>query len=229
MKMFKQMIGFVAVAGLALVMAPAASAQIFSESFDALSGTVSVGAQDTTTHDLTDFANLANWSKSGRSAIHGVDTANWTGNTGNPRNWGVMIFGGRTGQPASELGVITQTAGNSGSNDNGTQYVIDFLAAAADWGGTQWNDTTTDGIKIEVLRASDNAVLHTFTQVTGAPVGVGDLGLTAYSFNYTGDGTGDIKFRITGINAQTSRFNGTIDDLTLSVVTATPGTLIYGK
>ena len=60
------------------------------------------------------------------------------------------------------------------------------------------------------------------------PTGVGDLGLTPYSFNYTGDGTGDIAFRITGVNDTVSRFQGTIDDLSLTSVPEPSSTALFG-
>ncbi len=210
--MCRKTIGFVSVVALVLALVPGARAQIYSEDFNGLTGLTLNGApagQITTTHDLGVFGNLAGWSKAGAGTIHAVDTANtWPGPTGNPVNWGVMIW---------QDNVITQNAGISGSNDNGTQYRIDFLGAGAVYENAgQVNNGTTDGLKVEVLRASDSAVLHTFTQVVAQPVGVGNLGLTAYSFIYTGDGSGDIKFRIGPIQT-VGRFQGTIDDLTLSV------------
>jgi len=116
--------------------------------------------------------------------------------------------------------VITQSAGIVGSNTIGTSYDIDFLAAGAVYenNASQLNNGTTDGLKIDVLRASDSAVLHTFNQVVAQPIGVGNLGLTAYNFNYSGDGSGDILFRVGPVNAGQGRFQGTIDDLSLSAV-----------
>ncbi len=208
-----------------------AGAQIFTEDFNGITELGLNGGpvgQDTTTHDLGFGGNLAGWSKSGSGTIHAVDTANtWPGPTANPPNWGVMIW---------QNNVITQSAGIAGSNDSGVDYSIDFLGAGAVYeGADQVNNGTTDGLRIEVLRASDSAVLHTFDQVVAQPIGVGDLGLTPYSFNYTGDGSGDILFNIGPVNADQGRFQGTIDDLELSVVpagainitsfTATPDTL----
>ena len=117
---------------------------------------------------------------------------------------------------------ITQWEGIAGSNDAGTPYRIDFLAAGAVYEvAGQVNDGTTDNLLIEVLRASDSAVLHTFNHTPALPVGEGDLGLLPVNFTYTGDGSGDILFRIGPGNADQVRFQGTIDDLSLSV--AGPG------
>ncbi len=188
------------------------NAAIFTEDFNGLTGLILNGGpvgQVTTTHDLGYDGNLAGWNKAGSGDIHAVDTANtWPGPTGNPRNWGVMIW---------QDNVITQQAGIAGSNDNGTPYSIDFLAAGAVYEiPGQVNNGTTDNLQIEVLRASDSAVLHTFNHTPAPPVGVGNLGLLPVNFNYTGDGSGDIKFRIGPGNAGQGRFQGTIDDLTLT-------------
>jgi hypothetical protein len=204
---------------------------IFTEDFNSITGLGLNGGpvgQVTTTHDLGFGGSLAGWGKSGAGSIHAVDTANtWPGPTANPQNWGVMIW---------QDNVITQSAGIAGSNDSGVDYHIDFLGAGAVYEAAgQVNNGTTDGLRIEVLRASDSAVLHTFDQVVAQPIGVGDLGLTPYSFTYTGDGSGDILFRVGPVNAGQGRFQGTIDELELSVVpigainitsfTATPDTL----
>ena len=196
------------------LMATSAEAALFTENFDGITGLTLNGGpsgQVTTNHDLGFGGNLAGWSKAGAGTIHAVDTANtWPGPTGNPRNWGVMIW---------QDNVITQTSGIAGSNDNGTEYQIDFLGAGAVYENAgQVNNGTTDNLQIEVLRASDNTVLHTFNQIVAQPIGVGNLGLTAYDFSYTGDGSGDIKFRIGPGNAGQGRFQGTIDDLELSIV-----------
>ena len=105
----------------------------------------------------------------------------------------------------------------------GEDYNIDFLAAGAVYeAANQVNNGTNDGLLIDVLRASNSTVLHSFSHVPAAPVGPGDLGLLAVSFSYTGDGSGDILFRVGPDNANQGRFQGTIDDLTLSQVNAVP-------
>ncbi|MCF7730782.1 MAG: hypothetical protein K9N23_03805 [Akkermansiaceae bacterium] len=191
------------------------------ESFEAITGLDLNGGPDgqvTTTHDLGVGGSLSGWTKSGGGTIHAVDTNNiWTGGTvsTNPPNWGVMIW---------EDNVITQTVGIAGSNDSGVDYSIDFLAAGAVYENHahQVNNGTTDGLRIEVLRASDSAVLHSFDHLPAQPVGVGDLGLLPVNFTYTGDGSGDILFRIGPANPGQGRFQGTIDDLQLSVAGPAP-------
>ena len=204
------------VAGFCVALCSSATAQIFSEDFESL--TASAGnfngapaGQVTTNHDLVFGATLAGWSNAGAGSIHAVDTNNtWPGPTEVTPNWGVMIW---------QDNVITQTAGIAGSNENGTQYRIDFLAAGAVYEAPgQVNDGAADNLQIEVLRASDSAVLHTFNHTPAAPAGAGDLGLLPVDFSYTGDGSGDILFRVGPGNANQGRFQGTIDGLNLSIV-----------
>ena len=209
-----------------MLLGGSAAAQIFTEDFNSFTGVLNgndrgAQGQAITTHDLAHSGNLTGWSNAGAGTIHAVDTANvWTDPstvTANPQNWGVLIWGGN-GVGTNIINEITLAAPIAGSNTIGTPYIIDFLGAGGVYhAAAQGNDGTTDALRIQVLRASDSAVLHTFDQIVAQPVGVGNLGLTPYSFNYTGDGTGDIVFRITGVNDTVSRFQGTIDDLTLSI------------
>ena len=208
--------------GLCAMLCAPAGAQIFSEDFQSLTApggnfNGAPAGQVTTNHDLVFGATLAGWSNAGAGSVHAVDTNNtWPGPTEATPNWGVMIW---------QDNVITQTAAIAGSNENGTAYRIDFLAAGAVYeAASQVNNGTTDHLKIEVLRAADSAVLHTFHHTPAAPISAGDLGLLPVDFTYTGDGSGDIRFRIGPGNANQGRFQGTIDDLTLSIADpATPG------
>jgi hypothetical protein len=204
----------------AIVQTPPDPNAVAFENFDGISGLSVNGGpngQVTTTHEVGFGGTLAGWSNAGAGTIHAVDTNNtWTGGvvTTNPANWAVMIW---------QDNIITQTAGTPGSNDSGVGYSIDFLAAGAVYQQeAQVNDGTIDGIQIEVLRASDDAVLHTFVQIVPQPIGVGNLGLAPYSFTYTGDGSGDIKFRIGPSNPGQGRFQGTIDNLQLTASGAAP-------
>ena len=213
-----------------MLLGGSAAAQIFTEDFNSFTGVLNgnqggAQGQHVTTHDMGHSGNLTGWSKAGAGTVVAVDTTNvWTDPstvTANPQNWAVMIWGGN-GVGANIINEITLAAPIAGSNTIGTPYRIDFLGAGGVFHAAgQVNDGTTDALRIQVLRASDSAVLHTFDQIVAQPTGVGDLGLTPYSFNYTGDGTGDTVFRITGVNDTVTRFQGTIDDLTLSI--ADPG------
>jgi hypothetical protein len=192
---------------------------IYTEDFNSINAPLGhfnggPNGQSTARHDLVYGADLmTGWTKSSSftNDIHCVDTANtWSGGvvSTNPQNWGIMIYA---------TTIITQSDGIVGSNTIGTQYSIDFLAAGAVYQITsQVNNGSNDKLLVEVLRALDSAVLHSFNHIPAAPVGVGNLGLLPVSFAYTGDGSGNIKFRIGSGNPGQGRFQGTIDDLSLS-------------
>ena len=206
---------------VAIVQTPPNPNALAYESFDGITGLNVNGGpngQVTTTHEVGVGGALTGWSNAGAGTIHAVDTNNtWPGGvvSTNPPNWGVMIW---------QDNVITQTAGTAGSNESGVSYRIDFLAAGAVYEQEgQVNDGTTDGLRIEVLRASDDAVLHTFDHITAPPVGLGDLGLLPVNFTYSGDGSGDILFRVGPVNAGQGRFQGTIDDLQLTLAGSVSG------
>ena len=221
-----------------MLLGGSAAAQIFTEDFNSFTGVLNgnqggAQGQHVTTHDMGHSGNLTGWSKAGAGTVHAVDTANvWTDPstvTANPQNWAVMIWGGN-GVGANIINEITLAAPIAGSNTIGTPYRIDFLGAGGVFHAAgQVNDGSTDALRIQVLRASDSAVLHTFDQIVAQPTGVGNLGLTPYSFNYTGDGTGDIVFRITGVNDTVTRFQGTIDDLTLVDTASTLALRVSGN
>lgn len=206
------------ITGICWALCASVGAQIYSEdfeSFTAPAGNFNGGpsGQVGTGLDLAHTGNLTGWSKSGGGTVHIVDSANlWSaGGPDNPRNFAVMLW---------QDNVITQQAAIAGSNDPGTGYIIDFLAAPAVYEAPSQATGAGDGIRIEVLRASDNTVLHNFVHQPGAFVGnAGDLGLSLGSFSYTGDGSGDIKFRIGPSAFNSGRFGGAIDDLQLSVAT----------
>ena len=206
------------ITGICWALCASVGAQIYSEdfeSFTAPAGNFNGGpsGQVGTGLDLAHSGGLTGWSKSGAGTVHIVDSANlWSAaGPGNARNFAVMLW---------QDNVITQQAGITGSNDSGTGYLVDFLAAPTVYEAPSQKTGAGDGIRIEVLRASDNTVLHNFVHQPGAFVGTpGNLGLSLGSFSYTGDGSGDIKFRIGPSAFNSGRFGGAIDDLQLSVAT----------
>ena len=196
---------------------------IFFEDFNGLdpaSSTGNIGFQHTTTFSIANFASdsgLAGWTGAGAGAVTVVDTANWSGNTGNPRNSAVMIWHGGPNAVAMD-NVI------AGSNDLGVEYQVAFLVGGAVFfDGSQFNDPAlNDSVVIDLLRG-DDSVLSSHSEVAPEVVGLLDLGFEARSFTYRGDGSGDIKFRVTGSgDAGHARFYGTIDELSVAPVDPAP-------
>jgi|GEM_PF-472866 len=223
------------VASICFALCASAGAQIFSEDFEgftAPAGNFNGGpsGQVGTGLDVAHTGSLTGWSKSGGGTVYSVDSANlWSaGGPSNPRNFAVMLW---------HDNVITQQAGIAGSNDSGAVYIIDFLAAPAVYKGSSQATGAGDGIRVELLRASDNTVLHNFVHQPGAfVVNPGDLGLGLGRFTYTGDGSGDVKFRIGPSAFNVGRFGGAIDDLQLSIAepifdgyTTSPAVYVVGQ
>jgi hypothetical protein len=215
--MFKALLKAVLIAAALLGLCHAAGAQIYREdfeSFTAPAGNFNGGptGQFGTGLDVAFGGNLAGWDKSGGGSIHIVDRANqWSAaGAAMARNFAVMLW---------QDNVITQQAAIPGSNQAGTGYRVELLAAPAVYKDAPQVTTASDGIKIEILRASDNVVLHSFVHRPGEFMGAaGDLGLAAASFTYAGDGSGDIKLRLGPSVFNNGRFGGVVDELVLSVL-----------
>ena len=147
--------------------------------------------------------NLTDWDKAGGGVVHAVDRANVFGSGNNPSDFAVMIW---------QDNVITQLAAVAGSNALGTPYEVVFDAGPAVYQAPSQTTGATDGILIEVLRA-DDSVLATHTHLPGEWAGV--LALTGGSFQYLGDGSGDIRLRIGPSAPGSGRFGGTIDNISI--------------
>jgi hypothetical protein len=146
---------------------------------------------------------LVGWSESGLN--HFVDLANTAGQTNTP-NYAIMFWDTYT---------ITQTTAVSNSNTLNTIYTVNFKAGPAVYvePSQTTQATASNGIVFEILRAN-NTVLATNTYLPGAWAGYPTL--TSRSFNYTGDGTGNIRVRIKPVASGTGRFSGCVDDVVIS-------------
>jgi hypothetical protein len=150
---------------------------------------------------------LPDWEKSGGGTVHVVDTANVHPDIDNPRNFAVMIW---------QDNVITQLDAIAGSNAAGIAHTVEFVASATVYQAPSQVTTASDGLLIEVLRP-DDTVLESYVHDPGA--WAGDIALVPDSFEYTGDGSGDIRLRIGPSAPGSGHFAGAIDNVSLSVVT----------
>jgi len=133
-----------------------------------------------------------------------------------------MLWGGDT---VGEANILTQIAAISGSNDGGTTYDVNFVASPSVYQQGAQASTAAEGVLIEVLRV-DNSVLTSYTSLPGA--WAGDMAFVADGFQYIGDGTGDIRFRLSPSNPGVGRFGSAVDDLTLDQAAAAPIVLANG-
>jgi len=98
-----------------------------------------------------------------------------------------------------------------GANVAEQTYCVNFEVSAAVYNGSSQATQAGDALLIEVLRA-DNSVLARHTQAPGA--WTGKMSLAAASFEYKGDGSGDIRLRIGPAGTGNSgRFHGAIDNI----------------
>ncbi len=194
---------------------------LFSETFNGFNAPDANfnGGQFQTNLPVAFSGSLPGWSQAGAGTVHAVDRANVNPNIVNPRDFAVMIFGGGG---AGQQNVITLNNAIAGSNVLGTQYKLSFEDSPAVYQAGSQATNSTDGLLIELLRASDNAVLHSFTHLPGAWAGA--FSPQPVSFMYTGNGTGDLIVRIGpgGTSALSGRFGGGIDNLTLASLAAIP-------
>ena len=150
--------------------------------------------------------NLEGWDESGASTIIVVDIANVYGSATNTPNYVSMFWTTST---------ITQTTAVSDSNVLNASYTVSYKAGPAVYQiasqATQAN--ASDGIVFEVLRAN-NTVLATSTYFPGAWAGFPTL--TANSFAYIGDGTGNVRIRIKSLSQSVDRFGGCVDDVSIT-------------
>ena len=105
------------------------------------------------------------------------------------------------------------TSGAIGANASGQVYRVNFEASPAVYAASNSEQATEagDALLIEVLR-SDNRVLASHNCSPGAWTGA--MAFAADGFQYTGDGSGDVRLRIKPAGPQTSgRFHGAIDNI----------------
>jgi len=170
---------------------PTYATVIFTENFSAYSG-IQNNRQYQTMLNVSYGGTLPLWGKAGGGAIHAVDRTESS-------NYAVMIW---------QDNVITLNSG-IGANELLVPYHVDFVAAPATYSEGSQATTGTDGLAIDVLRG-DGSVLATYACYPGA---WGTQGFTPFSFEYTGDGSGDVWVRVGPLVFGSGHFGGAIDNL----------------
>jgi hypothetical protein len=171
---------------------------IFIENFDSYSGTENA-VQWQSGRKVAQSGSVTDWTKAGEHSMHAVDRANRAGES-NWQNWAVMIW---------QDNVITSDA--FAANASGQVYRIDFEASPAVYANPPQATQAGDELLIEVLRGDDR-VLASHKHSPGAWTRT--LQFSAGRFQYTGDGSGDVRLRIKPVGPQTNgRFHGAIDNI----------------
>ena len=115
------------------------------------------------------------------------------------------------------------------ANQKDVQYHVSFDAGPSVWAGASQSTTDSDGLQIDLIR-EDGSVLTGLRYAPGRwPGGKEAQQLTPAGFNYVGDGTGPVRFRLTSATPGNSRFGGALDNLVVTKVTNPPDTNANGE
>lgn len=135
---------------------------------------------------------IPGWTGSGVNAVHAVNIGSG--------DWAVMLY--YNNEITLDTGLDTNTAGGS--------YAMSFDYGTANYGTESQGTNSTDGLSVEILRASDDSVLAEGTFTPGV-WGAGNYDLEAGlqgTLSYTGDGTGDVIIEVLNSNPTDRRLEG---------------------
>ena len=116
---------------------------------------------------------------------------------------------------ASNANVLILAKGIA-ANEKGRKYKVSFEAGPTVWAAATQRTNAGDGLKIDLLRA-DGSPVAAFRHHPGAWSGAKDAQkLRKASFSYVGDGSGNVRLRITSATPGSGRFGGALDNLAVS-------------
>lgn len=172
---------------------------IFADNFNGYSG--NQNANQPGTGLLLSFGGvLPGWNREGFNAVHAVD------------------LGGLNYAPSFYKDNAITLAAGVAANNLGVQYLVALDAGPSVYADLPQATLANDGLIVSVLRGN-NTVLASATILPGAWVaGPSAQALAGYSFTYLGDGSGDVRFRISTNNSGMDRFGGAIDNFSVSAV-----------
>ncbi len=168
---------------------------LLEDGFDGYFGGNQDANQPGTGLALSYGGNLPGWNKSGLNSVHAVN-----------------LGGGNFAPSFYDNNAITMANG-IGANQTGNDYIVSLDVGPSVYATLGQATLASDGIVVSVLRGN-NSVLATHTILPGAWVtGPNAQNLTNYSFNYTGDGSGDVRISIATNTVGAGRFGGAVDNL----------------
>jgi len=171
----------------------------FVEEFKGLEGKEGA-VQPGTRRPLKHSAALSRWDIKGFNALHAVQRSDST--------WAVQVFASPNGHST-----LTLRAGIA-ANEKDRTYTVRFQAGPTVYGDPKKATRKDDRFTIELLRP-DNSVLKEHVVAPG--IWTGEEVFTQHTFNYQGDGSGDLRFRIGPVPTERARFTGAISHLRLLV------------
>ncbi|MFV2068896.1 MAG: hypothetical protein ACC645_18170 [Pirellulales bacterium] len=120
------------------------------------------------------------------------------------RNWALQLVGAAAGD-----NVLTLNTGFS-ANVKGKSYAVSFDLGPSVWAGGSQATRADHQLSIELLR-TDNSVLakHNLSVEAWG----GEQAFSQRTFTYQGDGSGDLRFRLSPVDSKGTYFHGAIDNL----------------
>lgn len=197
-------------AGLVVAAGAAQAAAIYSEDFNSYTGGSQNASQPGTGLALSYGGSLPSWVSGGFHSVHAVDLG--------AGNYAISLFADN---------VITQASGIQ-AGAAGRSYRVSFDAGASVYDLPEQATQVSDRLVVNVLREDDTVLATYMVPPSAWETGPDAQALTSYSFTYTGDGSGAVRFQIKTYNSELNgispRFGGAIDNLSVSAVPE-PGTL----
>jgi hypothetical protein len=120
--------------------------------------------------------------------------------------YAAQFYGGDSTGQQNQLTMNTPVAANT----SGKTYVVQFLGGPGNWAGCSQGTIAGNGLVFHVVRASNGTTLSTFTY--SPAVWAGAETLSAGSFSYVGDGTGNVYLQIAA-TGPFGHFGGAITNL----------------
>ena len=182
-------------------MASAHAAPIFTETFNNYQSGNFNGGQYQSGLSVAYGGTFSGWSRTGGNAAHVVDLDNSSNS-----NFAVMLW---------RTDVVTLNSAIAGSNVLGQKYALDFSASAAVYQGGSQQTSSTDEIRVSLLN-SNGSVFQSFTYAPDAWTGT--MAFKQAHFEYTGNGTGDLKIQLSSAQQDVYHFAGAVDNLTVAAV-----------
>ncbi len=176
---------------------------IFTENFNGLSP-AGTGTQDGSGLTVAYGASLPNWDVWGTSAAMGVERS--------LGDWAIQGFMSGSGNGFNMLSNI------AGANDLGTTYTVSFDVGPTCWNAVSQGTVAGDTVRFDVYEATSLALIQRGTYVQPA-AWAGSQTFSTASFDYTGNGNGDIRIYITsGDGSANNVLTFALDNLTVSKV-----------
>ena len=173
----------------------ASTGALFTEGFNGLKDGGN-GSQCETGLPLKHSAHLPGWTNAGLNSVHAVQHASG--------NWALQLVGAD-----GDDNVLTLNTGFA-ANVKGETYTVLLDAGPSVWAARQQATRAGHRFSIELLR-TDNTVLAKHNVSPGA--WAAEQLFSHRTFTYQGDGSGDLRFRLSPVDSKGTYLHGAIDNL----------------